>query len=269
MKISLPTYEPTPEEELLDEHGLSQEVARKLHAAACQGQVGKAWKQMRSPPPSKITKEVWEETKGKLQPHHDAPPSSVDAKSWHPTVEQCTTVIYELKQNKAPDVGGWTTESAKAVFLLPHLPSLWTAWLTRIAHLHPDTCQARTWHAHKLVCLKKPQGGHRPSLISSVWIKLISRLLLREAGAPLKELVQNVQFGVGVPHGGLALLTKVCSHLRKHPTHVAAQLDFQNAFGTMHRKACIEQLEKHINPQEPCSLPPRISGVARLQFREN
>ena len=32
-------------------------------------------------------------------------------------------------------------------------------------------------------------------------------------------------------------------------------LDFQNAFGTMHRKACVEQLEeqleKHINPQEP------------------
>ena len=96
MKLPLPTYEPTPEEELLDEHGLSQEVAKKLHAAACQGQVGKAWKQMRSPPPSKITKEVWEEAKGKLKPHHDAPPSSVDAKSWHPTVEQCTTVIYEL-----------------------------------------------------------------------------------------------------------------------------------------------------------------------------
>ena len=94
-----------------------------------------------------------------------------------------------------------------------------TAWLTRIAQLHPDACQARTWHAHKLVCLKKPQGGHRPILISSVWIKLISRLLLKEAGAPLKELVQNVQFGVGIPHGGLALLTKVRSHLHKNPRH--------------------------------------------------
>ena len=242
MKLPLPTYEPTPEEELLDEHGLWQEMARKLHAAACQGQV---------PPPSKITKDVWQEAKNKLKPHSDAPPPSVDAKSWHPTVEQCSTVIYELKHHKAPDVGGWTTESAKAVFLLPHLPVLWTAWLTRIAQLHPDTCQARTWHARKLVCLKKPQGGHRPILISSVWIKLISRLLLKEAGAPPKQLVQNVQFGVRVPHKGLALLTKVRSHLHQSPTHVAAQLDFQNAFGAMHRKACIEQLEKHINPQEP------------------
>ena len=73
MKLPLPTFEPTPEEELVDEHGLSKDMARKLHAAACQGQVGKAWKQMRSPPPSKITTEVWEEAKGKLKPHNDVP----------------------------------------------------------------------------------------------------------------------------------------------------------------------------------------------------
>ena len=40
-------------------------------------------------------------------------------------------------------------------------------------------------------------------------------------------------------------------YLHHNPTHVAAQLDFQNAFGTIHRKACIAQLEKHTNPQEP------------------
>ena len=76
------------------------------------------------------------------------------------------------------------------------------------------------------------------------------RLLLKEAGAPL-DLVKDAQFGVGVPHRGRALLTKVRSHLHQNPTHVAAQLDFQNAFGTMHRKACIAQMEKHINSQEP------------------
>ena len=170
MKLALPLHEPTPEKELLDEHGLSKEVARKLHAAACQGQVGKAWKQMRSPPPAKLTAEVWEEAKGKLKPHADL----ADA-----NFEQCTTVIYELKHNEAPDVGGWTTETAKPLFLLPRLPVLWIAWLIRIAHLHPEACQARTWHAHKLVCLKKSAMGHRPILISSAWIKLISRLLLR------------------------------------------------------------------------------------------
>ena len=67
----------------------------------------------------------------------------MDAKSWHPTVEQCTIVIHELKPNKAPDVGGWTTESAKAVFLLPHLPPLWVTWLTHLAQAHPEHCRQR------------------------------------------------------------------------------------------------------------------------------
>ena len=49
MKVALPTYDPSPEDEILDEHGLSKEMAHKLHAAACQGQVGKAWKHTRSP----------------------------------------------------------------------------------------------------------------------------------------------------------------------------------------------------------------------------
>ena len=71
---------------------------------------------MRSPPPAKLTEEVWQEAKTKLKPHADNAPPPMDAKSWRPTVEQCTAVIYELKRNKAPDVGCWTTESAKAVF---------------------------------------------------------------------------------------------------------------------------------------------------------
>ena len=44
MRIPTPTYNPF-------QHDLSKEMARKLHAAACQGQVGKAWKQTRSAAP--------------------------------------------------------------------------------------------------------------------------------------------------------------------------------------------------------------------------
>ena len=42
MKIPIPTYDNSPENDILDEHVLLKEMARKLHAAACQGQVGKA-----------------------------------------------------------------------------------------------------------------------------------------------------------------------------------------------------------------------------------
>ena len=53
----------------------------------------------------------------KLKPRNDSAPPAVDAKSWHPIVEQRAIVIHKLKPNKTPDVGGWTTESAKTVFL--------------------------------------------------------------------------------------------------------------------------------------------------------
>ena len=92
MEIQVPVYDPIREDEVLDEHGLSKEMARKLHAAPCQ---------MR-PRPAKITSVVWQEAKTKVRPHGDDAPPQTDAKSWHRTVEQCATVIYELKHNKAP-----------------------------------------------------------------------------------------------------------------------------------------------------------------------
>ena len=204
MKTPAPNCQTTLEDEVLDEHGLSQQMARKLHAAARQGQVGKAWKQMRYPPPAPLTPEVWAEAKSKLKPHGDMAMPTVDARSRHPTNEHCTTVTYELKHNNAV---GWTTESA----ILPHhLPPLWGAWLTHIVQGSPDHARARAWHAHKSVFANLQEA----TVLSSsalVWVKLLSRLLLKEAGAPLKELAENTQFGVGVPHGGLALLTKVRS----------------------------------------------------------
>ena len=72
-----------------------------------------------------------------------------------------------------------------------HLPPSWGAWLTHLAQAHPCVDRARTWHARKVVCLQKLLRGYRPILISSVWVKLLSRLLLKEAGAPLKELVKE------------------------------------------------------------------------------
>ena len=155
-------------------------------AAACQGQEGKTW--------------------NKCAPHHPqrSPLRSgrkrAKNSSWHPTVEQCATVIYELKHNKAPDAGGWTTESAKAAFRLPRLPPLWGAWLTHLVQAHPGIERAKAWHAHKLVCLKKPTGGHRPILISSVRIKLLSGLLLKEAGGPLKIRSRCSSWRARTPH---------------------------------------------------------------------
>ena len=123
---------------------------------------------------------------------------------------------------------------------------------------HPhSTNPSRAMPGKDLACaqaglLKKTYGRTSPHLNKLSMDQTHQQaLLLKEAGAPLKDPVKDTQFRVGVPHGGLALVTKVRSHRHHNPTHVAAQLDIQNAFGTMHRKACIEQFEKHINSQEP------------------
>ena len=58
------------------------------------------------------TREVWQEAKAKLKPHNDNAPSKggcqkVGIPPWS------NAIIHELKPNKAPDVGGWTTEVPK------------------------------------------------------------------------------------------------------------------------------------------------------------
>ena len=66
--------------------------------------------------------------------------------------------------------------------------------------------------------------------------------------------------------GSLYSPKRACTY---NPTYVAARLDFQNAFGTMHRKACIDLWEKRISSQEPWFLrflPLKTCGVEVWPF---
>ena len=94
----------------------------------------------------------------------------------------------------------------------------------------------------RLVALEKPGGGTRPILIGTIWAKVLSHLLLREARPPLQPHLEHRQFGVGTPQGGLMMLHHIQAHLRAHPHHGIMQLDFRNAFGTLRRETCIAQL---------------------------
>ena len=94
MKIAIPTYDPDPDDELLDAHGLSKQWHVNCTLLPVKDRLAKLG-------PAKLTQEVWQEAKTKLKPHNDSAPPAVDAtKSWHPTVEQCATFMHELKPNK-------------------------------------------------------------------------------------------------------------------------------------------------------------------------
>ena len=83
-------------------------------------------------------------------------------------------------------------------------------------------------------------GQLRPICVSTIWVKLISYLLLPKARECLDPHLQGRQFGVGTSQGATAMIMHVKAHLAQFPEHVAVQLDFKNAFCTLHRQTCLE-----------------------------
>ena len=61
---------------------LPPRIAKRLYRAASQGQLGKAWRQLRAPPPVHVGPEQWEEAVNKLTPHKN-PDDSVPSPRGH------------------------------------------------------------------------------------------------------------------------------------------------------------------------------------------
>ena len=49
-----------------------------------------------------------------------------------------------------------------------------------------------------------------------------------------------------LPQGACAMLMHIKAHLARFPEHVAVQLDFKNAFCTLHHQTCLEVVEKRL-----------------------
>ena len=77
---------------------LPPRTAKRLYKAASQGQLGKAWRQLRAPPPVHVGPEQWEEAVNKLTPHKN-PEGSVPLREdiaperWHPTPREYSNAI--------------------------------------------------------------------------------------------------------------------------------------------------------------------------------
>ena len=235
---------------------LPPRTARRLYKAASQGQLGKAWRQLRAPPPVFVGPAQWEEAVAKLTPHatpEGAVPLREDIapEKWHPTSREYEHAISRLKKNKAADAGGWTTETAQSCMNHPHLKQVVLAWIHTHATATSGPARRRgLWRTHRLVCLDKGGGAIRPILTGMIWSKLLSHLLLQPAKSDLEVFLRDRQFGIGTPQGGLAMTTALKAHLTAHPSHVVACLDFKNAFGTIDRTTCIKVL-RELCPHHP------------------
>ncbi|GJV02598.1 hypothetical protein Tco_1336167 [Tanacetum coccineum] len=81
--------------------------------------------------------------------------------------------------------------------------------------------------------LVKPGGGIRPIAVGTVWRHLISKVSATMIGHSLDGYLEGLQFGVGVPGGGEAILHGVNRLVEDRRDDVGLSMllvDFQNAF---------------------------------------
>ena len=160
-------------DEVIGEGGLSRDTARSLYVAAQRGQLGKAWRQLRTPPPMSITSEVWMQAKAKLCPLQDDRPDLpmfATPGDWQPSLGEFKKALSKLKSGKALDLGGWSSELLQHSLRTPHLRDLGHKWIVSMAvttNLHAR--RAEMLHATKLVALDKGEGQLRPICVSTLW----------------------------------------------------------------------------------------------------
>ena len=178
---------------------LPPRTARRLYKAVSQGQLGKAWRQLRAPPPVFVGPDQRNEALAKFTPHEkpEWPPlrEDITPENWFPTLREYNYAISKLKRNKAADAGWWTTETAQSCLDHPHLKQTVLNWI----HAHAVATQGPArrrglWRTHRLVCLNKGGGAIRPILMGMLWSKLLSHLLLQPAKSDL-EVSQNLKTG--------------------------------------------------------------------------
>ena len=169
LEMDTPRFEPDESQPLATgPDSLPPRTARRLYKAASQGQLGKAWRQLRAPPPVHVGPKQWDEAVAKLTPHENQEGSvplreDIAPDRWHPTPREYTNAISKLKRNKAADAGGWTTETAQSCTDHPYLRQTLLTWLHTHATATSGPARRRgLWRTHRLVCLDKGGGPLGP-----------------------------------------------------------------------------------------------------------
>ncbi|GJY71317.1 hypothetical protein Tco_0475020 [Tanacetum coccineum] len=96
-----------------------------------------------------------------------------------------------------------------------------------------------------LTPLVKPGGGIRPIAVGTVWRRLVSKVSATMIGHSLDGYLDGLQFGVGVPGGGEAILHAVNRLVEDRGDDVVLSMllvDFQNAFNLVDRTVMLEEV---------------------------
>ena len=108
-------------------------------------------------------------------------------------------------------MGGWSSEILQNAFKTPNLRDLGHQWLVQTAvSTTLRVRRAEMMHATKLVALDKGGGQLRPICVSTIWVKLLSYILL-----PCLEVVSKLGSRPAWFEAASNLLTRL-AHLLSH-----------------------------------------------------
>ncbi|GJU00843.1 reverse transcriptase domain-containing protein [Tanacetum coccineum] len=96
-----------------------------------------------------------------------------------------------------------------------------------------------------LTPLVKPGGGIRPISVGTIWRRLVSKVSATMIGYSLDGYLDGLQFGVGVPGGGEAIIHAVNRLVEDRGDDVGLSMllvDFQNAFNLVDRTVMLEEV---------------------------
>ncbi|GJW48455.1 reverse transcriptase domain-containing protein [Tanacetum coccineum] len=96
-----------------------------------------------------------------------------------------------------------------------------------------------------LTPLVKPGGGIRPIAVGTIWRRLVSKVSATMIGHSLDGYLDGLQFGVGVPGGGEAIIHAVNRLVEDRGDDVGLSMllvDFQNAFNLVDRTVMLEEV---------------------------
>ncbi|GJV59257.1 hypothetical protein Tco_1465357 [Tanacetum coccineum] len=122
-----------------------------------------------------------------------------------------------------------------------------------------------------LTPLVKPGGGIRPIAVGTIWRRLVSKVSATMIGHSLDGYLDGLQFGVGVPGGGKAILHAVNHLVEDRGDDVGLSMllvDFQNAFNLVDRTVMLEEVRVRC-PAISRWVEFCYSSPARLYYREH
>eukprot|EP00971_Amphidinium_carterae_P306803 6097283-Amphidinium_carterae.1 len=226
-------------------------AAKRIAAAAKEGKIGTAWKQLWSYGVATPTAHTAEAVERKWAPQAEYPlPSplplaSPDSVNNVLTPNRWKHALRKLKRGRAADAVGWTAEAFLALTHSAELGQL----LQRImlymltGALPPEMLKLMS--ASSLVALRKDaQTGVRPIAVPAIWRKIASSMVVKHFKEVATTHMGNRQFGIYVANGSAAFATKVSELAEASPHSLLIQCDMANAFGSVHRHALQQAMQK-------------------------